>query len=159
MDRKLLGIYLNDHLAVATAGVEASKRSRGSNAGTPLGDFLDELHDDLEDDRAELEALMSRLGVGKDRVKELAGWTGEKLGRLKLNGRLTSYSPLSRVVELETLLLIVEANAAMWRAMAGALGGEEEEHLRDLATRAKRRATQIERRRVRAVAEALAVEA
>jgi len=26
MDEKLLAIYLNDHLAVATAGVEASKR-------------------------------------------------------------------------------------------------------------------------------------
>jgi hypothetical protein len=31
MDRKLLGIYLNDHLAGSTIGLELSRRARGSN--------------------------------------------------------------------------------------------------------------------------------
>ena len=35
--------------------------------------------------------------------KNAGAWALEKVGRLKLNGELTSYSPLSRVVELEGL--------------------------------------------------------
>ena len=48
---KLLSIYLNDHLAGATLGIELVKRSRASNKGTPLGDFLDRLLREIETDR------------------------------------------------------------------------------------------------------------
>ena len=34
INRKLLGIYLNDHLAGSTAGMEVARRSAGSNKGT-----------------------------------------------------------------------------------------------------------------------------
>ena len=37
---KLLSIYLNDHLAGATIGVELARRIRARNRGTPLGDYL-----------------------------------------------------------------------------------------------------------------------
>ena len=43
---------------------------------------------------------MDDLGVGS-RAKDGAAWVAEKLGRLKTNGQLTGYSPLSRLVELE----------------------------------------------------------
>lgn len=36
-----LAIYLNDHLAGATAGLELARRARGRNAGTPLGELDD----------------------------------------------------------------------------------------------------------------------
>jgi hypothetical protein len=39
------------------------------------------------------------------------------VGRLKPNGRLLSYSPLSRVVELEGLTLGVTGKLGMWRAL------------------------------------------
>ena len=55
----------------------------------------------IEEDVDALRDLMARLGVKPDRVKEAMGWTAEKLGRLKLNGQLLGYSPLSRLVELE----------------------------------------------------------
>jgi len=99
---------------------------------------------------------MSRLGVRKDKAKQVAGWTGEKLGRLKLNGRLTSYSPLSRVVELEGLLVILEFNGAMWRAMRDVLGAGERKRLQALAERDDRRRAELEEHRLGAVAEALA---
>jgi hypothetical protein len=47
---------------------------------------------------------MDELRFGGDKVKNIAAWGIEKVGRLKLNGQLTGYSPLSRVVELEGLL-------------------------------------------------------
>ena len=46
---------------------------------------------------------MEDLGFDSDTMKDLGGWALEKVGRLKLNGQLTGYSPLSRVVELEGL--------------------------------------------------------
>ncbi len=46
---------------------------------------------------------MAALGVPQDRVKNAMGWGAEKLGRLKPNGQLTGYSPLSRMVELKGL--------------------------------------------------------
>ena len=113
-DRKLLGIYLNDHLAGATVGRELCKRSLGSNRGTELGDFLARLLDEIVEDRETLLRLMRSAGVSVDRVKPLAATAGERLGRLKLNGSLRGYSPLSRLVELEGLTLGVEGKLSMW---------------------------------------------
>ncbi len=113
-----VGTYLNDHLAGATVGRELSRRAAGSNRGTPLGDFLDKLHEEIVEDRRTLVEVMSALDVGEDRVKTLAAQVGERIGRLKPNGNLLSYSPLSRVVELEGLALGVQAKAGLWRALA-----------------------------------------
>ena len=101
MDRKLLGIYLQDHHAGSTSGLELVRRARSSNQGTVYGDFLSRLADEIDADRRTLEEIMDDLGVGSDRAKDGAAWVGEKLGRLKTNGQLTGYSPLSRLVELE----------------------------------------------------------
>jgi hypothetical protein len=35
LDHKLLSIYLNDHLAGSTSGIELAKRSAANNRGTP----------------------------------------------------------------------------------------------------------------------------
>ena len=117
MDHKLLSIYLNDHLAGATAGRELARRAAGSNPEGDLGDFLARLAEEVEEDRQALISLMARLEVPEDRVKQVAGWSAEKAGRLKLNGRLIGYSPLSRVTELEALLLGITGKLALWRAL------------------------------------------
>jgi hypothetical protein len=112
-----LAIYLQDHLAGATFGVELTRRARDENAGSELGDFLDGLAADIERDRDELAALMDRLGVKPDPLKSAAAWAAEKLGRLKRNGHLLSYSPLSRVIELEWLTAGVSGKRALWQAL------------------------------------------
>jgi hypothetical protein len=117
IDRKLFGIYLQDHHAAATAAVELARRARSSNDGTAYGDFLAGLADEIDADRRALESIMDDLGVGPDRAKETVAWVGEKLGRLKPNGRLTGYSPLSRLVELEVLTLGVTGKLALWRTL------------------------------------------
>src|SRR5688572_10720061 len=109
MDQRLLNIYLNDHFAGATVGLELARRSRSSNRGTSFGDFLTELLAELDSDRTELDTLMSALGTPRDRVKLAGAWVAEKAGRLKLNGRLREYSPLSRLIELEGLKVGIEA--------------------------------------------------
>ena len=43
----------------------------------------------------------------------------EKLGRLKPNGQILGYSPLSRLVELETLALGITGKRSLWEALLG----------------------------------------
>jgi hypothetical protein len=154
---KLLSIYLNDHLAGATFGVELAKRSRASNEGTPLGDFLDRLLREIETDRETLERLMRELGIRPDRVKTYGAWAAEKLGRLKLNGQLRGYSPLSRLVELEGLYLGITGKHEMWiilqRTLANEVPGFE---FGELRRRAERQAAEVEEHRVEAAEAVLA---
>ena len=114
MNEKYLRIYLQDHLAGATAGLELARRARGSNEGTVYGVPLAKLADEIEADRRHLQGIIEQLGWGGDRLKNIAAWGLEKVGRLKLNGELTSYSPLSRVVELEGLLTGITGKRALW---------------------------------------------
>jgi hypothetical protein len=116
----LLATYLNDHLAGATAGVELSRRAAGANEGTELGTLLGRLAAEIEEDRATLESVMVAVDAGRDRVKVTAAWVGEKAGRLKPNGQLTGYSPLSRLIELEGLSLGIEGKRLLWVSL-GAL--------------------------------------
>lgn len=115
---ELLAIYLNDHLAGATAGVELARRLRASNEGDPeFGPALAEICAEVEADRETLKAVMDRLGVGHSKLKPAAAVLGERLGRLKLNGRLWGYSPLSRLDELELLQVGVAGKRRLWRAL------------------------------------------
>jgi hypothetical protein len=114
MERKLLRIYLQDHLAGSTGGVELARRARGANEGTPYGEPLARLADDVEADRRALESLMDDLGFGADRAKNLVFWAGEKAGRLKFNGQIKGYSPLSRMIEIEGLITGVNGKRSLW---------------------------------------------
>ena len=115
--RDLLAIYVQDHLAAATLGVELARRAAAENAGTPLGETLESIKPEIEADRATLESIMAALEISTDRLKNAVAWAGEKAGRLKLNGRVTSYSPLSPVVELDGLITGVNGKRALWRAL------------------------------------------
>ena len=115
---KRLAIYLNDHLAGATLGVELARRLRGSNQGdSDFGPALAELCTEIEADRETLKRVMDQLGVGQSKLKPLTAVLGERLGRLKLNGQLRGYSPLSRLDELELLQLGVTGKQRLWQAL------------------------------------------
>ena len=112
-----LSIYLNDHLAGATVAVNIARRSAASNRDTPLGAALDELAREIDEDRSALIAVMDRLSVGRDPLKLALAWGSERAGRLKLNGSLVGYSPLSRLEELEALLAGVNGKLALWETL------------------------------------------
>ncbi len=101
---------------------------------------------------------MRALRVRIDPIKVIVGWSAEKLGRLKFNGRLLGYSPLSKIVELEALSLGVHGKLALWRTL------EELDHvelssapvpLADLIARAEQQLAELESHRLQAVAQAL----
>jgi hypothetical protein len=152
----LLAIYLNDHLAAATGARELARRAAGSNRGSEYGGFVAELAAEIEDDRQALLSIMRELDVGIDRIKLVAGWSAEKLGRLKLNGRLLDYSPLSRLVELELLELGVHGKLALWRSLRQLQLSDPMAHeLRKLVSRAEQQLERLESHRIRAATEAL----
>jgi hypothetical protein len=154
-----LAIYLRDHLAGSTAGLELAKRAAGSNRESDYGQVLSWLAGEIDQDRDTLTELMDVLGVRRDRLKEGLAWIGEKVGRLKLNGQVTGYSPLSRLEEIEGLLLGVAGKRSLWRALAS-LSLPESVRVRfdfeQLVARAEEQRERLEEQRMRAVREALA---
>ncbi|MBW3665741.1 MAG: GDP-mannose 4,6-dehydratase, partial [Actinobacteria bacterium] len=78
------------------------------NRGTELQPVLERLVEEIGEDRVTLQQLMRHLGVDGSQIKNTVAVTAERLGRLKLNGQLIGYSPLSRLVELEGLAAGVE---------------------------------------------------
>lgn len=120
---RLLAIYLNDHLAGATLGVELARRLRSSNRGdAEFGEPLARICAEIEADRATLTSLMDRLDVSRNPVKPALALAAERLGRLKLNGRLRGYSPLSRVLELEVLATGIGGKLQLWNALEERFG-------------------------------------
>jgi hypothetical protein len=155
MSKKLLSIYLNDHLAGATGGLELARRARGANEGTPLGEMLAGLEREIDEDRDSLKSLMSKLGVREDPLKVAAGWAAEKAGRLKLNGQLTGYSPLSRLIELEGLYLGVTGKLSLWKNLEATQG----ERVGGIDIAALRKRAESQRRRLASARRKVAEEA
>ena len=121
-DGRLLGIYLNDHLAGATVGVELVRRARRNNSGTEFGRFLEGLERELEEDRRALEQVIERLGFRPSSAKRAAAVVAERAGRLKLNGRIVKRSPLSQFQELDVLVMGIEGKVLLWQNLRDGAG-------------------------------------
>jgi hypothetical protein len=158
MPARYLPIYLNDHLAGATMGVELIRRTLAENNTSDLGEFLRGLLSEIEEDRATLVDVMDRVGIRRSALKVAAAWTFEKAGRLKLNGQVWGYSPLSRVMELEGLTAGIEGKRALWLALGEIR--DRDHRLREidfdaLAERARSQRERLEPYRLAADLEAL----
>ena len=138
---KYLPIYLNDHYAGSTLGLELAKRAAKNNRdNTEFGPALATLTTDIDEDRDALKRIMDRLDVSEDRIKATLFWMGEKVGRLKPNGELLQFSPLSRLVEIEGLITGVSGKLSLWRALLAIVPTEprlDEGNLTRLAERAE----------------------
>lgn len=114
MSDRHLRIYLNDQLALGTAGRGLALRAARENAGSETGAALEEVARQVEEDVATLETVMELLAVPRSHVKPQLGALAERVGRLKLNGSLRGYSPLSRFSELDLLILGLRAKRQLW---------------------------------------------
>lgn len=153
-----LSIYLNDHLAGSSVGLDLARRTASENEGNSYGRVLTEVAEEIAEDREALTDVMDRLSVRHDRVKVAGAWAAEKLGRLKLNGSLVSYSPLSRLEEIEGLALGVEGKLSLWRSLKITHGDDPRLRgvdLDALIARARSQRQRLERQRRKAAKEAL----
>ncbi|MFF0430909.1 hypothetical protein ACFYU9_01600 [Streptomyces sp. NPDC004327] len=155
---RLLRIYLNDHYAGSAAGDALVRRVSRAHGHGPAGRRLRELADEIAEDRESLVRIMTALGVPVMRTRALIMRCAEKVGRAKLNGRLVSRSPLSDVLDLESLRLGVEGKLALWRSL-GEVARDDDRidagTVHHLADRAERQIEQLEDLRLAAVRRAL----
>jgi hypothetical protein len=158
---RFLAIYLNDHLAGATLGVELARRLRSSNqSDAEFGEPLAQICAEIEADHRTLTRLMEQRGVSPDPVKPVLAKVAERLGRLKLNGRIRGYSPLSRVLELEVLSGMVGGKMQLWNALEQSFGESLDGFdFHDLAARADSQGQRLEDLHLAAAQRALPAQA
>lgn len=157
----LLGIYLNDHLAGATAGTELARRVAALAQHEGDADVLRGLAAEIAQDRAALLDFMAKLDVPVRAYKVCAAWIGEKAGRLKFNGYLLARSPLSRLEELEIMRLGVEGKAAGWRTLRSLAETDrrlEPVRLDELIAQARHQAEVLEDLRIRTADQLISLE-
>ncbi|WP_116203575.1 hypothetical protein [Amycolatopsis circi] len=155
----LLGIYLNDQLAMGLAWRELARRAARNNRGTEFEVPLRELASAIAEDVETFRGVMLALQVRANSVKAAFAVAAERLGRFKPNGRIASYSPLSRFWELEALAMGIEGKKILWTTLRDTanLGKRlPDVDFEGLLVRADRQRSLLEPARVRAGEEAFA---
>ena len=113
-EQDLLGVYLSDHFAGSTVGLDLAERMADTQPAAPA---LRKIAGEIGSDRETLREVMDATGVKPPLIKSALGWLGEKVGRLKPNERIFGRSPLSDVLELEGLIAGVSGKLQLWRAL------------------------------------------
>ncbi len=101
---------------------------------------------------------MRALGGRANPLKPPVAWGAERLGRLKLNGRLVGYSPLSRLTEVEALSAGVTGKRSLWRSLHELAAAEprlDAGRLLTLNARAEQQLSTLDRVRRHVASEAL----
>jgi hypothetical protein len=149
MSHRALSIYLQDHLAGATAGVRLARRCADTGGHSDSGRALSRVASEIEEDRETLVRLMDALGVRASAYKNAGAWIAESLARLKPNGRLRGEPSMQRLHELETLSLGIAGKIALWEALraspAGAAAGSFDLEALEARARSQREIVESER--------------
>jgi hypothetical protein len=149
MNDRLLHIYLRDHHAASAGGVALAARALGR---------YHPLARQIAQDRKALENVMRQLKVEPSVLKVGFARVAERVSRLKLNGRLFKRSALSRVVELETLVVGVRGKEALWTALRESQLSLRSIDLDALVESAKGQGRELDELRKSAAARAFALE-
>jgi hypothetical protein len=142
MANRWLSLYLRDHHAASAGGVALARRALGADHTITR---------QIARDRKTLEHLMRQLDVPHSASKVALVRIAERLGRMKLNGRLFTRSPLSRIVELEALLVGIRGKEALWTALRTADASAQGVDLDALIESARTQAEQVDQHRLGAV--------
>jgi hypothetical protein len=157
---EFLGIYLKDQLALGIAWRELARRAARNNKGTELGTALERVSAGIAEDVETFREVMRALGIRPDPVKNVFAMAAERVGRLKPNGRLRAYSPLSRFEELEFLAMGIDGKKQLWatlRDLAGLAARLPAVDFDDLVRRAADQRDELEPFRAAAGTEAFVI--
>lgn len=125
LDKDLVQLYLSDHLTGATAGADRITRMADLYIDTPVFAQLSDLADEIRTERDFLENLINDLGLKQMPYRQAVATAGEKLARLKGNGRVVSRSPMTMLLETELMRGAVIGKKGGWETLrehAGDLG-------------------------------------
>ena len=140
-----LEIYLQNHEAAAQAGSDFFRRTAANQRSRQYGDQLRALASEVKEDHRRLRAIMTNVGVRPNVPFGLALRLGERIGRVKPNGRLVRRAPLSDLIEIEGLLDAVAAKRVGWQALARleSTSGIDPGEIDELITRADDQLSQL----------------
>lgn len=152
-----LEVYLTDHLAGATAGVNLAQMAAQEHRADEHGAFFGEIASEIKADFQTLQRLVDELGVEKSATKTAAAEIGSKMMAPKFVGG--DDDELNAFITLETLSMGVEGKVCMWKALktvAGAYPTLEGFDLDELIARGESQRERIEATRLEIAPQALA---
>lgn len=118
----LVRIHLDDHRAGAAGGAALARRMVDEwTDDVPTHERLRRLADAIDEDVEALDRIRDAVGASGGTAKRALALAGERLGRLKPNGRLRERSPLSLVQELEQLGAGIDAKRRLWASLQPAV--------------------------------------
>lgn len=110
----LLAHHVRLHLVGAAAGIALFGRELAdADARRETG----RIRRELVAERRELVAIAESIGASDPILPSFGATVGERLGRLKPNGRLLHRTPLTDVVDLEAMRDAVAGKIGGWEAM------------------------------------------
>src|SRR5687767_61849 len=115
MAYQALEVYLTDHLAGATAGVNLAQMAADEHRSDEHGAFFGEIASEISADHETLEQLVAALGVEKSATKTAAAEIGSKMMAPKFVGG--DDDELNAFITLETLYMGIEGKISMWKAL------------------------------------------
>jgi hypothetical protein len=158
MSAEHLAVYLNDHLAGASAALELLSHIEERHPNTDAARLAVELRAEISEDVQTLKGVIERAGIAESRPRQAAAWITTKIAELKLRLDDRSDGSLSLFESLEALSLGIEGKQALWNALAAAaaaapaLQGTDYARLKQRAEDQRRR---VERQRLDAARAAL----
>jgi hypothetical protein len=151
-----LDVYLNDHLAGGTAGLNLAQMAADEHRSDEHGAFFGEIASDIRKDHETLERIMEALGTDASATKVAAAEIGSKMMAPKFKG---TEDELNAFVTLETLSIGIEGKHCLWTALktvAGDLPELADFDVDELIERAREQRGRIEAKRLELAPEALA---
>ena len=154
---KDLDSYLNDHLAGSVGALELIAHWAEIHKGEPLGRFFLEIEKEIKADQEMLRDVMRTLGVEESKVRKVAAWAAEKVGRARLVVAGDEPNGLGLVLTLEGLIMGVTGKKMLWRTLAAAKLPELNSYdFEELQRRAEQQVEHIEAERMLAIRQAFA---
>jgi len=154
---KDLESYLNDHLAGSVSALELIAHWAEVHKGDLLGRFFMEIEKEIKADQEMLRDVMRTLGVEESKVRKVAAWAAEKVGRARLVVAGDEPNGLGLVLTLEGLIMGVTGKKMLWRTLAAAKLPELNSYdFEELQLRAEQQVEHIEAERMLAIRQAFA---
>jgi hypothetical protein len=162
MAHRPIDVYLNDHLAGATFGVDLARQLEARTEGTDFQPEMSRLAAEIEADLDTLTDLMERIGATRNPGKQVTAWVAEKASQLRLTGLTSGGDELGTFLGIEALSLGVEGKASLWTTLRDLRDQYPEllsADLDDLLQRAQRQRQVLEAERVAAARRSLTTDA
>ena len=117
MAHKHLATYLNNHLAGSTTILELLAQLETTHEGTDLAPFFTTLRADVLAERREVEALMQRLEISENALRQAGAWLAEKVMQLKLRLDSPADEALRLLEALELVAAGLEGKRSLWGSL------------------------------------------